>query len=411
MAHFQTKADLSSKDAAELARILAIASAQRTSVEADFLTARADYELNEILLTNEAGEIVLACGVSLPTGLTGFMKGAEFILLDATDGSHARYENTGDADASTWEGHAMVDVSADAPVNAVNSFQTLTVSAITSGVHAESVITSDTTNVTADEVVVIGTRTYRFKDTMAAAYDVKIGASAAATLDNLAAAINASGTAGVEYYTGTLAHPTVRATTNTDTTQKVVSRTQGTTNNALATTTTASHLAWEDTTLGGGTGVSVAGVAGQTVTVGTRTYTFVSALSETSGAAAVADQVLYGGSVAIALDNLKLAINAGDTAGTEYSTGTTAHAIVTATTNTNSTQVVEVIVAGTSGDGLGTTETVTGSWGSTVTAGGVDGTEADEGDQITTASYIYTAIDDNGVADKNWRRVSLGSAF
>jgi hypothetical protein len=53
----------------------------------------------------------------------------------------------------------------------------------------------------------LGGRTYRFKNTLAAAYDVKIGADLAATMFNLCAAINANGTPGTEYYTGTLVNP------------------------------------------------------------------------------------------------------------------------------------------------------------------------------------------------------------
>lgn len=113
-------------------------------------------------------------------------------------------------------------------------------------------LTSDATNVTDADTVTIASTVYRFKDTMAQAYDVKIGASAAATLDNIKAAINASGTAGVEYYTGTLIHPTVTATTNTNTTQIVAAKTVGTAGNSIATTEASTHLSWGAATLSGG---------------------------------------------------------------------------------------------------------------------------------------------------------------
>lgn len=110
---------------------------------------------------------------------------------------------------------------------------------------------------------------------------------------------------------------------------------------------------------------------GDTATIGNRVYTFVTALSGvkatgllTSDATAPSDgdtvtiegltytfkttltgaafEVLIGVSAAVALDNIKIAINAsGGTAGTEYGVGTYAHPLVTATTNTNTTQVVE----------------------------------------------------------------------
>lgn len=119
-------------------------------------------------------------------------------------------------------------------------------------VRATQTLTSDATNVADADTVTIGTTVYRFKDTMAAAYDVKRGADAATSLDNLKAAINASGTAGTEYFAGTLAHPTVTATTNTDTTQVVQAIAYGTGPNAIATTETSAHLSWGAATLASG---------------------------------------------------------------------------------------------------------------------------------------------------------------
>lgn len=85
MAQFETKANLPQKTQDEITRVQAIASAQRTSVEANFLTALGDYLYNEILLKNAALEIVLASGVTVPTG---FAKGALFTKTNATDQFH-----------------------------------------------------------------------------------------------------------------------------------------------------------------------------------------------------------------------------------------------------------------------------------------------------------------------------------
>ena len=60
-----------------------------------------------------------------------------------------------------------------------------------------------TANPTANDTVTIANVTYTFKSTLAAANDVKIGANLAATLTSLAHAINGTGTAGTDYYTGT----------------------------------------------------------------------------------------------------------------------------------------------------------------------------------------------------------------
>lgn len=89
---------------------------------------------------------------------------------------------------------------------------------------------------------------------------------------------------------------------------------------------------------------ATAPAAGDTVSIEGVTYTFQTTLSSP----AQRNEVLVGVSAAVALDNLKIAINAaGGTEGTEYSVGTTAHPLVTATTNTNTTQLVEARQYGT----------------------------------------------------------------
>jgi len=215
--------------------------------------------------------------------------------------------------------------------------------------YATSVLTSSGVNVTDGDTVVIGAITYRFKDTMTQAYDVKIGASAAASLDNLKAAINGTGTAGVEWFAGTVAHSLVIAGTNADTTQEIWSRTIGTGNNALGTTVSAVTLSWADTTLGGGTGASNPGVtaAAATITLNTTVYTAVVRLAESIGLAAVPYQVLWETSEAVFLDNLKVAVNAATGDETKYATGTVAHPTLVASTNTNTVQTFFARVIGT----------------------------------------------------------------
>lgn len=78
---------------------------------------------------------------------------------------------------------------------------------------------------------------------------------------------------------------------------------------------------------------------GDTVTIGETVYTFRTAL--TTDPETVPYEVLIGASAAIALDNLKLAIDAGAGAGTNYSTGTLQHPTVSGGANANTTQVVE----------------------------------------------------------------------
>lgn len=109
------------------------------------------------------------------------------------------------------------------------------------------------------ETILIAERTYTMVTTLSgAANEVLIGASAAASLDNLKSAINASAGAGTTYGTGTQAHAKVSATTNTDTAQTVEYFEVGTAGNAIATTTTAAaDVAWGAATLESGANSSL----------------------------------------------------------------------------------------------------------------------------------------------------------
>jgi hypothetical protein len=74
-----------------------------------------------------------------------------------------------------------------------------------------NVYASNGENATDGKLITIGSQAYRFKDTMAQAYDVKIGKTIVETVQNLYLAINAAGVAGTNYYTGTVANANVYA--------------------------------------------------------------------------------------------------------------------------------------------------------------------------------------------------------
>jgi hypothetical protein len=259
----------------------------------------------------------------------------------------------------------------------VQATGTLTIAggSLVPAVHATNTLTSDATNVADAETVTIGSVVYRFKNTPAQAFDVQIGADAATSLANLKKAINGTGTPGTEYFAGTVAHTLIIAATLTTTTVKIYSRTYGTGNNALATTETSAHLSWADTTLGGGTGVSDPGVATSTAsfTINGDTYYFTTELSETVGVTAVKNEILWVTSDAVALDNMKLAINGTGTEGTDYSTGTNSRTDVIATTNTNTAQTIQAVAFGTAGNSITTTSTAThATWAAVTLASGTD---------------------------------------
>lgn len=272
---------------------------------------------------------------------------------------------------------------------------------------------SDAGVTTGAATVTIGSTVYTVVDALsetygasAVAYQVLKGASEATMLDNLKKAINGTGTAGTEYSTGTVAHTNFIATTNTDTAQTIIARAvagTATTDalNLLATTTTMANTSWADTTFGGGTGDSNPAVttAAATFTLDTTTYTAVIELSETSGATAIANQVLWVTSEAVFLDNIKKAINETGIAGTDYSTGTYLHPSVYATTNTNTEQTFVARNAGTAGNSIATTETLGNySFTSTVMASGTG----------ATATPIINTITFSAVATTGERVVDFG---
>ena len=275
---------------------------------------------------------------------------------------------------------------------------------------------SDAGVTTAAATVTIDTTVYTFvvelSETLGATavpYQVLAGANVAASLDNLKLAINATGPAGTEYSTGTAAHPKVVATTNTDTAQTIRARVPGTSYNTIATTETLANTTWADTTLGGGTGASDAGVTtdNATITIGTRTYTAVVELSESLGADAIADQIKWVTSEAVFLDNIKKAINQTGIAGTDYSTGTTQNTQVIATTNDNTSQVINTRLLGSAGNSIATSTTLANySWTSTVMASGTGATG-----KVLLSTYTPSAgshIDLNNLEFENGLFVTVG---
>lgn len=119
--------------------------------------------------------------------------------------------------------------------------------------QAVATLTSSGVDVTANDTVTIGAVTYTFKAApTTVANEVKVGGTAAASLTNLKAAINLTGTPGTDYGSLTVIHPTVAATTLTATTLKLVAKTGGTGGNALAFSKVAATLTVSAATFAGG---------------------------------------------------------------------------------------------------------------------------------------------------------------
>lgn len=118
------------------------------------------------------------------------------------------------------------------------------------------------------ETVTIGSRTYTFKTALTAsttANEVLIGANAAASIQNLADAINGTGTAGTQYGSLTPKHEQVTCTANDATTLTVTVRDTAVTNADIATTETMANFAWGGATISGGVAAVIAAADGTTV--------------------------------------------------------------------------------------------------------------------------------------------------
>jgi hypothetical protein len=104
---------------------------------------------------------------------------------------------------------------------------------------------------------------------------------------------------------------------------------------------------------------------GHTVTIGSKTYTFETTLTDVDG------NVDIGADAEESLANLYAAINLEAGAGTKYATSTTAHPTVVADSKTATTLVVRAKASGSGGDSIATTETSSAlSWGAATLASG-----------------------------------------
>ena len=269
---------------------------------------------------------------------------------------------------------------------------------------------------TAGQTATIAGTTYTFASSISAgspANTVLIGSTAAATLANLAGAINASTSngqaAGTTYSSGTVANPSVTAavTENALSLQAIDSGASG---NSLTTSTQWTGGSFASTELSGGvTAASATGTltvpaplptAGETVAIGGTTYTF--ATSITSGSAA--NTVLIGADVPSTLANLAAAINAtAADSGTTFSSSTVANGAVTATGSTATTVTLQAVDGGTSGNSLATSSAWTeASFGGSDLSGGASavsasatftvgaGTLPNAGDTVDIGGTTYT---------------------
>jgi flagellar hook protein FlgE len=221
---------------------------------------------------------------------------------------------------------------------------------------------------TAGETANIGGTVYTFVASSAgltAANAVLIGADVASTLANLAAAINASSAkgegAGITYGTGTVANPSVTATSDANT-LNLEAISSGAIGNSLSTSTPWTAGTFGAADLTGGVDVQQATgtltvppplpTSGETVNIGGTTYTFSTAITPLSAANTVLIDPT--GSVQNTLANLAGAINysttGGQAPGKTYSATTTQNLVVQATGSTATTLSLKALNSGLAGN-------------------------------------------------------------
>jgi len=142
-----------------------------------------------------------------------------------------------------------------------------------------------------------------------------------------------------------------------------------------------------------------AGSNGQTATIGTTTYTFVTALSSP----AVPDQVLIGAGAAGTLADLAAAINGGAGSGTDYSSNTQPNSQVTATASAG-TLTLTAVASGSAGNNISTATNLTGgSFASGTLTGGVDG------GSFSTPVTVYDSLGQSHVLTFTFNKTGTGA--
>lgn len=119
---------------------------------------------------------------------------------------------------------------------------------------ARGTLTSNGTNVSNNDTVTIGTKTYTFQTTLTNVDgNVKIGSTAALSLTNLINAITGNlGVPGTDYALSMTEHPTVTAASVSSNVVQIIANTPGTAANSIETTKVAATLTWGASTLTGG---------------------------------------------------------------------------------------------------------------------------------------------------------------
>lgn len=155
------------------------------------------------------------------------------------------------------------------------------------------------------------------------------------------------------------------------------------------------------------TGTTIA--AGDTVTIGANTYTFVDAL--TTDPDPVPFEVLVGETDSASLDNLIAAINGDSGEGITYGEGTTACEVATAAAGAGDTLELTASTIGSAGNQIATTSDLTaGGWESSTLEGGQNATPAKAGEELYDDNFRYLCTSDvSSNSTSGWKKSALSS--
>ena len=268
----------------------------------------------------------------------------------------------------------------------------------------------------AGDTVTVGGQTYTYVTNLSTnptQNEVIYGGSNTSAVANLVAAVNdatqtVTNGVGAQYSVSTAKNANVTAAVDgTATTADFVANIAGTAGNFITgSTTNGTGVAFTNLDFGGagsthGTdaGAAQSAAAGDTITTGGQTYTFVNALSTVP----VQNQVLVGSTETASLNNLANAINGGTGSGTTYSSNTQANTNVTATTGSNATGLETLTITATTkgltGNTIATQTTGTANtFGGSLLSGGAAGstndllTQADAQAALTLINNSVSAV-------------------
>jgi hypothetical protein len=252
---------------------------------------------------------------------------------------------------SNVSGTTALHVNIDASEAAVKAQGTLTLDTNPSDAIAAQGTLTIAEPVTDGDTFTIDGKVYTLESTLTDGDGhIFIGANEAATKVNIVAAINGAAGAGTLYSGQTKAHPTVSAAAFSSDDCVLTARTAGAAGNSITLAETFTHGSnvFDDTELGNTT----AGKDADTMTIGTRTYTFVDELDP-----AETDQIHIGASAAATQAIVETIFDLSGTAGVDYSAQMEAHPDVTIGAFSSDDAIITAVEAGAAGNSIATTET------------------------------------------------------